>query len=132
MKKVLIIYIIMSCMYPNFAFADNQCDWSTIKKLPDLNYEYPITLHLCVGQLVQDSKIKDQQINDLHDAVNLKDLALTKADERTQLWQKTADDSLDRLNKIENDKKTNEWLYFGLGAALVLASGFVTAKLIGR
>jgi hypothetical protein len=128
MKK-LIACILLFVSSAN-AFAD--CDWSTIKKLPDGGYEYTPALHLCVGNLVQDNKTKDLQIADLNQAITLKDLALKESDDRVVLWEKTAGDELDRLNKISNDQKHNDWLYFGLGVATTFLAGYAAAKLAGR
>jgi hypothetical protein len=127
MKK-FISFILALCLFSNIAFAD--CDWTQIKKLPDGGFEYNPTLNLCVGQLVQDSKVKDQQIADLTQALDLKNAALLAADQRTLLWTKASDDELDKLNKISADSKRSDWLYFGLGALTVIGSGFMAAKLI--
>ena len=126
MKK-LIVCILLFVSSVN-AFAD--CDWSTIKKLPDGGFEYTPELHLCVGNLVQDSKVKDQQIADLNQAITLKDLALKESDERVSLWSKTAGDEMDRLNKISNDQKKSDWLYFALGVGTTFLAAYSAAKLI--
>ena len=100
MNKLISIFLLMS-MFSNSAFSDTViCDWTQIKKLPDGGYEYSPALNLCVGQLVQDSKIKDQQNQDLTKAIQLKDLALTNSDARVAMWQKSTNDEVDRLNTI--------------------------------
>ncbi len=127
MKKI-ICFILLQIMICNMALAD--CDWTTIKPMPNGDYEYNPELHLCVGKLVQSDKTKDAQVEDLTKAIQLKDLALTKADERTDLWKQTAYNEQDRLNKIESGQRTNDWIFYGLGALTVIASGFMAAKLI--
>lgn len=113
------------------AFAD--CDFSTgITAGPNKTYIYTEECHLKVGQLVQTNKTQTQQLSDLTTALDLKNAALTAADSRTQLWTKTADDELDRLNSIESSRSTSQWLYFGLGAVTVLGAGFMAARLLGR
>jgi hypothetical protein len=72
------------------------------------------------------------QIADYKKVIDLKDLALTKSDERTQLWMNTSDNLQDRMNKIDDTAKRNEWVFFGLGALTVVAAGFMTARLINR
>lgn len=132
MKK-LIAFVMISCfMICDIARADSQCDWQFVKPLPDGGYEYPLNLHLCVGNLVQTTATQTQQIADLNAAIQLKNLAITTSDQRVALWQKTADDSQDRLTKIDSDSKRNDWIMFGLGALTVLGAGFMTAKLIGH
>lgn len=129
MKKFisLLLAILFSC---NVVFADTStCNWSQIKPLPDGGFEYSKTLHLCVGELVKENSIKDQQIADLNKAIQLKDLALTNSDARVALWQKSSDDELSRVTQIEGDQKRNDWLFFGLGALTVIGTGFALARL---
>lgn len=126
MKK-LISFVLIGCLFSNLSFG--ACDWSTIKKLPDGGYEYSSDLNLCVGQLVQDSKVKDQQIADLNQAIQLKDLALTKSDARVLLWTTTAENEQDRLAKLNADQKKSDWLYFGLGVLTTFAAGYTAASL---
>jgi hypothetical protein len=118
MKK-LIIFILLFSLNANAA-----CDWKTgISSGPNRTFIYSEECHQAVGALVQANK-------DLNSAITLKDLALKESDERVALWQKTSGDEFDRLNKLSNDQKRNDWLVFGLGALTVVAAGFMTAKLI--
>jgi len=127
MKNLICMFVTL-CMLSNAALAN--CDWSTIKKLPDGGYEYSPALNLCVGNLVQDNKTKDLQIADLTKAITLKDLALKASDDRVLLWSKTAGDEMDRLNKISEDQKHSDWLYFGLGVATTFLAAYSASKLI--
>lgn len=111
----------------NPALAD--CDWSKIKNNGDGTYTYSKDLHICVGEMKQDVEIKDKQIQDFRAAIGLKDTALALAEQRTQLWMDTSFKMNDRLNTIENMRSTNNWMYFGLGALTVLATGFMVAEL---
>jgi hypothetical protein len=129
MKK-LIISILLFCFASNFAFAD--CDWKQIKPLPDGGYEYSKELHLCVGNLVQQSKIQVQQIQDLNKAISLKDLAIKASDDRATSWMLTSKDLEERLQKVDSVQKRNDWLSFGLGAATVLGAGWMASQLIHR
>lgn len=131
MKKFICAFL-STILLANAALADTTCNWSTIKLLPDGNYEYPAALNLCVGQLVQTNKIQLAQIADLQSAIQLKDLALTNADGRTQLWMTTSLAEQDRLTKIDSDSKTNNFIYFGLGVLATIGTGFAVAKLVGK
>jgi hypothetical protein len=123
MKK-LIYSILLISLFPLGCFAD--CDWKTgITQGPNNTFVYTEACHQEVGKLVKANK-------DLTSAIQLKDLALTNADARTALWQKSADDEMDRLNKMSADRKMNDWLFFGLGALTVIGSGFMAARLIGH
>lgn len=126
MKKFVIVILCLS----NIALGD--CNWASIKTLPNGNYEYTPTLHLCVGKLVQDGKVKDTQIQDLTKAIQLKDLALTASDSRAKLWMDTSLSEQDRLMKIDSAQKQNNFLYFGLGILASIGVGMTTARLIGR
>lgn len=126
MKK----FIVCSLLFVSSANAFGDCDWSTIKKLPDGGYEYSASLNLCVGNLVQDNKTKDIQIADLNKAITLKDLALKESDERVALWSKNAGDELDRLNRISQDQRRNDWLYFALGVGTTFFAAYSASKLI--
>ena len=126
MKKIIAMILILCTT--NMALAD--CDWSKIKELPDGNFQYTAQLNICVGNMVRDSKIKDQQISDLTQAISLKDLAITKSDERSQMWRVTAEAEQDRMVKINSSQSQNNFLFFGLGILSFVMIGFATARLI--
>lgn len=130
MKKLTSVLLIVFFL-SNICFADN-CDWSTVKKLPNGQFSYSPQLNLCVGKLVQDNKIKDQQIQDLTKAIQLKDLALKDADSRSNMWLLTAGNEQERLTKIDSDQKVNNAIYFGLGVLLTGLAVFGAAKAIGH
>lgn len=109
MKKLLSLILIIS----NISYAE--CDFSTgIKKVDD-GYLYTTECHLKVGSLVKDNKNKDESIGQLNKAIDLKDLALTKADQRVQLWTDTSEKLETRVNTISELQNKNYFLYFGLG-----------------
>jgi len=120
MKKLITLILLFSLN------AQAACDWKTgIIPGPNKTFIYTEECHQAVGALVQANK-------DLTSALTLKDLTLTKSDARIQLWMTTADSEQQRLSKIESDTKTNEWVFFGLGALTVIGAGFMTARLIGH
>lgn len=128
MKKI-ISSLLLLCMLSNIAMAD--CDFSTgIAAGPNHTWIFTDACYLKVGQLVQDNKALTLQVGDLTKAITLKDLALTKADDRTQLWMNTSDKLTDSLTKIESEQKHNDWLYFGLGVLTTFAAGYVAAQAI--
>ena len=129
MKKIVVL-ILLQAIFCNLVYAD--CDWTAIKPMANGSYEYVPALHLCVGNLVVDNKILVAQLVELNAAIELKNLALNKADARTELWRKTSDSEQDRLSKIQDSQKTNDLLWFGLGILSTVAVGMMTARLIGR
>ena len=127
--KNLICLILIFSFISNLAFAS--CDFSTgIKPLPDGNYEYSKVCHIRVGQLVEDNNTKAQQIQDLTKALSLKDLAIQADETRIGLWQKSADDELNRLDTMESEQKHSDWLFFALGAGSMFLAAYVAAKYV--
>jgi hypothetical protein len=124
----IFIGLLLLAFTSQVALAD--CDWSKIKPLDDGGFEYSQDLHLCVGQLVQASAVKDQQIQDLNGAIQLKDLALKASDDRATLWSTTSQGLEDRLQKIDATQKHNDWLFFAAGAVTVIGAGWMASRLL--
>lgn len=123
--------IVTLCMFSNVAMAD--CDFSKgVTPLSGGGYAYTEVCHREVGKLVQDNKTKDVQIDDYKKAIELKDLAITKSDQRALLWMDSADKSQERLVNIAATQKRNDFLYFGLGVVAAIGTGFMAAKLLQR
>lgn len=129
MKKILSIVAALS-LFTNVAVAD--CDFSKVVKNSDGTFTYTKELHICVGQLVQDNTTKDLQIKDYLQAITLKDLAITTADKRTQLWMDTTFKLEDNIQKMDSFKSTSNWIYFGLGALTIIGAGMMAAQLTHR
>ncbi len=118
-------------LFSNVCFAD--CDFSTgVKENPDGSRTYTKECHIRVGELVQDNQTKDNQIQIYKSAIELKDLAITKADERTQNWMDTSLKLEQNIQTMDSLKSHNEWLYFGLGVLSVFAAGMAAASLTNR
>lgn len=116
MKK-LISLVLLLCFMANVAMAD--CDFKTgITPMGDGTFRYSGECHRKVGDLVQDNTTKAVQITDLTKALELKDLALQKSDQRAQLWMDTSSKLEDRLSKIDELSSKNSILYFGLGVVV--------------
>lgn len=127
----LVSLILAVAMISNTAFAE--CDFSRdVKELPSGSREYTKECHIKVGQLVQDNQVKDQQITDYKKAIELKDLAITKADQRAQLWMDTSLKLEDNIQRMDSIKSKNEWIYFGLGVLTMFAAGMAAAQLSHR
>lgn len=128
MNKI-VSFVLLLTILSNVAFAD--CDFSSgITLLPNGNFEYSRECHLKVGQIKSDLGIANKQITDLNTALQLKDLALKKSDERVELWMGTTYKLEDRVSKIDELGSKNNLLYFGLGALTVIGAGFMAGKLI--
>lgn len=126
MKKFLAIILAMT-MFSQAAMAE--CDFSTgITKNPDSTFTYTKECHIKVGETVRDLKIANEQNDKLTKALDLKDLAITKADSRADLWQGATFKLEDRINTIDSMRSTNNWMYFGLGVITVLAAGYAASR----
>lgn len=128
-NKIISIVLAVS-LFSSFAMGD--CDFSQIISNTDGTYTYSKNLHICVGQLVQDNATKTKQVQDLTKAYSLKDLAMTKADARAQLWEDNSLKLETTVQTIETTQKRNDMIWFGLGALSVFAAGVAAASLTNR
>jgi len=127
MKKFLVALIAMTFL-SNVAFAD--CDFKTgITKNESGSYTYTRECHLKVGEMKQDLEIAQQQNEKYVKALDLKDLALTKADQRADMWMNTSFKLEDRVNTIESMQNTNKWVYFGIGVLSVFVAGYAANQI---
>lgn len=130
MKKIISLVAALT-LFSNVCFAD--CDFSTgAVKQADGTYQYTKECHIKVGQTIQDNAVKAQQITDYKKAIDLKDLAITKSDQRAQNWMDTSLKLEDNVQKMQSYSSRNEWIYFGLGALSVFAAGMAAASLTNR
>lgn len=120
MKK-LISTVLAMCMISNVALAE--CNWKTdIETLPDGRRAYSTECHIKVGEMKRDLETANQQVVVLTKAIELKDLAYAKSNERLELWMNTTYKLEDRLNKIDSLQAKNSWLMFGLGVVVTSAA----------
>jgi hypothetical protein len=130
-KGILNFFLVICLLMPRIAQAD--CDFSKgIKPGPSDTYIYTEDCHKKVGSLVKQNSNQAIAIQDLNKALTVKDLSLQQSDKRATLWNNTASDLENRLQKVDSLEKTNNWLYFGLGVLTTFAAGYAAAKLAGR
>lgn len=115
MKK-LIVLLLIAVSFSNIAFAD--CDYTKIIHNVDGSYTYTKELHICVGQMKQDLDSSRTQLVEYKKAIDLKDLALSKSDERADLWMNTSFKLQDRMNAVDELKGKNQLLMFFAGVAV--------------
>lgn len=115
MKK-LIAAALLAVSFSNVAFAE--CDFSTgITRQADGNYLYSRDCHIQVGKMKQDLDAVTLQVGEYKKAIDLKDLALTSANTRADLWMNTSFKLQDRMNSIDDLKNKNQLLMFLAGVA---------------
>jgi len=122
MKKVVSIILALS-LFPSYAFAD--CDWSLITPGPNKTFVYPELCHQQVG-------IMKQSNMDLQKALDAEKDATKQADIRAENWMNTSLKLEDQFQKVDTLQKSNDKLYFGLGALTVILTGFLVASLTHR
>jgi hypothetical protein len=118
--------LILSLLLTFQVFAE--CDFSTIKQIDANTWAYQKDCHLLVGQLVRDESARKQQVELLNQSISLKDLAISKADERTELWRNTSYKLEDRLITQDKYQSYTRWGYFALGAAAVVLGGWAAGQ----
>jgi len=130
--KNLIVCMAMIGLLTNSAIS---CDWSTIKK-QDSEYVYSADCHKEVGKLVgkvekleRANLERQKEAESLNKAIELKDLALNKADERIMNWRNETYNQHERLLRQEKLAKYNDWLYFGGGVGLTILSVWASGQL---
>ena len=112
-------YLLILLLVAQSAWAE--CDWSKIKKNDDGSYLYSKELNICVGVLVEQEKIRKEQVEALNTAITLKDLAIQKTEARSEMWRTTAYSLEDRISSQQRYSSYRDWAFVGLG---VLITGF--------
>lgn len=122
-KKIL--FLVMFSLFSITARASDKCDFTKIKSNMDGTYIYSKELHICVGEMKQNLDSLNKESDDTKKIIQLKDLALTKTEERVNLWIDTSGKLEDRINKVQSLESTNYLIYFGLGILTTFAAAYV-------
>ena len=132
MFKVKLLNLVMATIlfFSSSVFAE--CDYSKVVSNTDGTYTYSKELHICVGRMKQDLLISQEKVDSLNKAIDFKNLALDASQKRTDLWMDTSFRLEDRLTKIQQLEKSNNWIYFGLGILTVFAVGYTVSQTYKR
>lgn len=129
MNKIFLSIII----FFNTLNCFGECDFSTgITKNDNSTFIYNRECHLYVGEIRRDLLISQEQLKKLGQAIDLKDQALEKANQRADLWMETSFKLENRLNAIDKFRKDNEMIYFGLGMLTMFAAAYVTSRTLNH
>lgn len=120
-NKIMSLIIIM-CFFSSFCMAE--CDWKTGVTQQGDNFLYNKDCHLKVGQLVEESKLREEQVAKLNKTIELKDLMIAQSEARVELWRNTSYKLEDKYLSQQKWDNLNRWVYLGLGIALTVAAGF--------
>ncbi len=126
MKKLVSLVLALS-MLSSTAFAE--CKWATGVTKIEGGYFYSNECHGRVGMLVKDLEDRETEVAALRKTIELKDLVITKADERTILWRNESYEQFDRLQKQASLSRKNETLWFILGIVVTSAAVYGAGQL---
>lgn len=131
MRRIIIALMIV-LMLPLSALAE--CDFTDGKGVSKVEggYLYTKECHTAVGQMKYDLGVSLKQVELLQKSIDFKDLAITKADQRADLWQTATFKLEDRINTIDSMRSTNNWMYFGLGVLTVFVAGYAASQAYHR
>ena len=119
--------IMMVSLVSQTALAD--CKPSTdIYESYDYNpskFVYTQECHIDYGRLRKVEPQREEQVKELKKSITMKDLALTTANDRIEVWQKTTYKLQGKLLTVEKNNDKLKWIYFGIG--ILTMSGAVWA-----
>lgn len=142
--KHLILCISMMGLLLSPQTVSAACNWNTdIKKTED-GFVYPADCHGEVGVIYKTNKLREQeivqlkgQIEDLEvskqkltKSLELKDLALVKADEMSIRWREESYNQHERLLRHDRLSSTNRWVSFTLGFLAASLSVYAAGQLV--
>lgn len=112
------------------------CNWRTDIQKQGSKYLYTASCHDEVGKIVKANReLKKanserlKQVKKLDEVIELKDLALDKADKRIMNWRNESYNQHYRLLRQQKLAKYNDWLYFGGGMAITILSVWAAGQL---
>ena len=131
MKRIIILLISINILYPLPLNAATPCQWDSIVKIEG-GYLYPKECHIEVGKTLKENDLRKEQNEKLNKSIELKDLAIQKADERADIWQENSYKQYDRLQTQDRLAKYENWILFGGGFFMGIASAYVGGKSMGK
>ena len=104
------------------------CDFSTGITQTDKGFLYSPDCHREVGKIVKENDDRKEQADAFRKALDLKDAVIDAQRQRADLWRDTSFKLEDRVSTIEEFKRNNELLYFGLGIVLTIGAGYAVGQ----
>jgi hypothetical protein len=124
MKKwVLFLTIMMS----SISYAE--CNYSLGIQKVENGYLYTDECHAEVGKKLMDLKDREKQIDLYKEVISLKDLQISKEQQRADLWKNTTFKLEDRMMSIRRWDRWEDWLYFGAGVLVMSAATWGAGQL---
>ena len=92
-------------------------------------YVYSVDCHIDYGRLRKIEGKRQEQADHLNKSITLKDLAITTANDRVNVWQKTTYNLQDKLLTIEKNNSRLKWIYFGIGILTMAGATYGASQL---
>jgi len=119
------------------------CDWNKDIIKTEKGYIYPAKCHDEVGKTYKTNILREKEIKQLKGqivdlesskkklskSIELKDLALVKADTMSMRWREESYNQHERLLRQQKLSRTNNWLYFLGGFAAASLSVYAAGQL---
>lgn len=132
----------MMALFLNPTVGLAACNWKDIKKANN-GYLYPDECHRAVGIIKETNGLREKEIVQLKDqvedleasklkltkSIELKDLALDKADMQVMRWREESYRQHERLLKHDRLSRQNTWIYIGLGFLAASVSVYAAGQL---
>lgn len=110
--------------------ANAECDFSVdIKENVNNTYTYSKECHIQAGKAVKLVPLLEEKIDNLEKKIELKDLLISKQEERASLWMDTALKLNDKIQAYEKINATERWTYLILGAGAVAVSVWAAGQI---
>lgn len=112
MKNILVALLALSLPLNSFAAS---CDYANDIKKVEGGYLYTEGCHIEVGKKVKGYTILSKQVEELEKTITLKDLALTKSDERANMWMNTSVSMAEKVTAYETARSADAYKNVALG-----------------
>ena len=112
---------------PSLSFG--ACNWKTGVIKTEKGFLYTKSCHKAVGKMKEDVADREEQVKKLNESISLKDLALTKAEERAKNWSDESYNQYERLQRQARLNSYNNWIYFGGGIAVTILSVWAAGQI---
>ena len=124
----MIVCILLTVSLVNQSALAN-CNWNDIKRKQDNTFVYTSDCHLEVKRLLDEQKLREEQVKELKGSIKLKDLALDTQEERLNRWRDATYRMEDRILKLDKANKYENWIWFGIGIVVMGAATYGAGQL---
>lgn len=112
MFRIIVFFIISA----NIAFS--KCIPKTdIQRQQDDTFIYTAGCHVEFGEFRLKNRYQQKQIQELKQAITLKDLAYSKANTRADMWRDVSYQLKDNIVSLEKSREKTKYTYFVIGFA---------------